>query len=1084
MAGAASAVMPSLNQVARATDLDTITQRLTSQLISQDPSDSTVEGYMSTLQSNGSWSDINYANTAQTNWTPATHLIRLYDMAESYWNPSSSLYQSSTLEADIFNAYNYWISADPQSTNWYDNDIRTPQDLGQTAVLMRGELSATQLSEADTIFDRADAELNVPSIAQGTNTVNLALVGIDQGIIDSQSSDLTQAFAEIYSTVSTEPPGAGDAIQPDHTYQFHGPQLYEGDYGTSIIEEGLEYGDFAIGTSYAMTTAQEESLVDTLLDGTQWFIYGQALDFTASGRDLSRQGFATDGLGYDGSIEYALDLSSYRSTELNAFMARQNADSSAGQAVAAYGLTGNREFYDSGSIVQQRPNYYESVHVTSTRNINNESINGENLKGLYLADGVNQIMVTGNEYANIEPVWNWQRLPGITVEQNSRSLQPGSADRGSGTYAGGVSDNMYGAEALIYSRFNVSADKSWFFFNNEEVALGANINGPNTTAEVDTTLNQALLTGTVTYQTTGSTSPQTLTTGSVTPANLQWVNQGNIGYFFITPLSNALIDAQSQSGNWQAINSQYSNATVSSNVFTLYIDHGVKPSAASYSYIVVPNIAASAMAAYQASIPIQILRNDSTVQAVQQTAQDITEAAFYSASSFSIVSGQTVSANSPSMVMLNRQTNSLELVASSPQNLQMALQVQLAGVTLSGSSSTWFDAMGTSTVVFNLPGGNYAGSSIGLTLTSDGATTPTVSLTNTVGSSTLSYTVTDPVALANNTTFSDDANSSLAFTASISGTASLSKSGAGTLTLSGLNTYNGGTNIYSGSVLVNSTSNLGASTGALVLGTPVPATGGTTTATANLTLNASVTVSGFSSTSNNTAADTLTLAHGVVLTDTGPFTVGGINNTTNATIYTGALTATGGGSLVVSGSGSFNVGQTSNNTGGKDTTTVNLSGLNNINVNTTGTFGVGLGINSAGILALADTSVNSSAPVNFINATEIDIGNSASRTTTAVFPRLRWGRPATRWMPPPATSASGKPADRFSGPPTPPPHPPSPSTAPAEPVPPTSRSARPTQAPTPPAGSRRFCSPATSPTSPPALWSSPTAPATSPEVRR
>src|SRR5580692_2270907 len=142
LVGAAWLIVPVDSRPASATDLDTVTSRVISQLIATDPSDSTVEGYMSSLQSNGSWSDINYSNTAQTNWTPATALTRMLDMAESYSNSSSSLDGSTTLEADILKAYDYWISVDPQSTNWYDNDIRTPQDLGTTMVLMRSQLSS------------------------------------------------------------------------------------------------------------------------------------------------------------------------------------------------------------------------------------------------------------------------------------------------------------------------------------------------------------------------------------------------------------------------------------------------------------------------------------------------------------------------------------------------------------------------------------------------------------------------------------------------------------------------------------------------------------------------------------------------------------------------------------------------------------------------------------------------------------------------------------------------------------------------------------------------------------------------------
>src|SRR5262249_23504541 len=153
-------------------------------------------------------------------------------------------------------------------------------------------------------------------------------------------------------------------------------------------------------------------------------------------------------------------------------------------------------------MVQQRAGYYASVKVVSTRTSQPEQGNNQGLKNLYLGDGVNQIMVTGNEYYGIQPSWNWRRLPGTTVEQDTRSLTPpGSfgATKGTTSYAGGVSDGTYGATAFNYNRFDVAAKKGWFFFDNEEVALGSAINAPNATSEVDTTLNQCLLTSTVSY---------------------------------------------------------------------------------------------------------------------------------------------------------------------------------------------------------------------------------------------------------------------------------------------------------------------------------------------------------------------------------------------------------------------------------------------------------------------------------------------------------------------------------------------------------------------------------------------------------
>ncbi len=839
----------------RADDVATISQRVTSQLLSSLPSTSTVQSDMNSLQANGSWSDINYANTAQTNWTPLTHLDRMDDMAKLYSDSSSSLFHNATLGADLSNAFNFWISANPMSTNWFDNDIAAPQALGSAMVLISSTLSSTQVSQGQTILGRAAADIHNET---GQNVVDEAIAGIDSAIVADSSSAMTTAFGEIGGTITVVP---GNGIQSDDSYMFHGPQLYMGGYGTSYINDTLNWASIGAGTSFAITTAQEHLLVDYLLNGTQWFARGRTLDLTADGRQVTFPSYVGAGDGYVGAIDNALALGTYRTSELQAFLARQQAVISSGTASSTVDpLSGNRDFFDTEIMVQQRPAYYASVKVVSTRTSQPEQGNNQGLENLYLGDGVNQIMVTGNEYLGIQPDWNWRRLPGTTVEQDTRSLTPPGtfgATKGTTSYAGGVSDGTYGAEAFSYNRFDVAAQKSWFFFDNEEVALGAAIKSSNTSFEVDTTLNQCLLTSTVSYETTASSTVQTLTTGTVTPTNLKWVYQGGVGYFFITPVSNATISAVTQSGNWATLNTAASSSTVTQNVFTLYVDHGTAVSNGSYSYIAVPGIAESAMDAYLASDPIQVLRNDATVQAIRQSSLDVTEAAFYAADSFAIVPGQTLAASAPSTVMLQRNPDMLKLSASSPQALQMSLNLTLTGVTLSGSSSTWFDALGNATAGFNLPGGTLAASTVGLTLSSDGNATPTVSLTSNDQVSNNSYTVSAAAALPANTTFSADSFSTLGFSNTLSGNASVTKIGAGTLALSGTNTFTSGVTINGGFVRATSNSALGPATttvntgGTLVVGAsptnPIVLSGGTLAftgspaMTGNLTATASTT---------------------------------------------------------------------------------------------------------------------------------------------------------------------------------------------------------------------------------------------------
>ena len=318
--GTALAIVFAAASWAAGSDLDSISQRVTSQLLSSLPSTATVQGYMNGLQANGSWSDIDYSNTSQTNWLPLPHLQRLESMAQLYSSSGSSLYQNATLGSDISNAFNYWISVDPMSTNWFDNDIATPQDLGATMVLVsKSILSASQISSGQIILARAKA--NIPS-QTGQNVVDEAIAGIYSSIVSGSSANMSNAFGSIGGTIQIV---AGNGIQADHSYMFHGPQLYMGGYGTSYAKDTLQWGSIGAGTNYALTAAQERLLVDYLLDGTQWFIRGRTMDLTADGRQATFPSYVGAGDGFVSSIQYALALGTYRQAELQAFLARQQA---------------------------------------------------------------------------------------------------------------------------------------------------------------------------------------------------------------------------------------------------------------------------------------------------------------------------------------------------------------------------------------------------------------------------------------------------------------------------------------------------------------------------------------------------------------------------------------------------------------------------------------------------------------------------------------------------------------------------------------------------------------------------------------
>ncbi|MCA1480970.1 hypothetical protein I6F37_39250, partial [Bradyrhizobium sp. NBAIM08] len=146
----------------------------------------------------------------------------------------------------------------------------------------------------------------------------------------------------------------------------------------------------------------------------------------------------------------------------------------------------------------------------STRSPRPETAAGENRRGFFEGDGMLMLLQDGDEYGDfgeqeIFPAWDWQRLPGTTIQHNGvipnyDQFGGGTHSPGSSNIVGSASDGQYGAAMMNYTRSGVSltARKSWFFFDDEIIALGADIDDATATSPVFTTLNQVLLDGNVT----------------------------------------------------------------------------------------------------------------------------------------------------------------------------------------------------------------------------------------------------------------------------------------------------------------------------------------------------------------------------------------------------------------------------------------------------------------------------------------------------------------------------------------------------------------------------------------------------------
>ena len=273
-----------------------------------------------------------------------------------------------------------------------------------------------------------------------------------------------------------------------------------------------------------------------------------------------------------------------------------------------------------------RPAYSFNVRLVSTRTRRTETGNKENLFGRYMPDGSTNIQVRGDEYYNIMPVWEWDKIPGVTAVDHPEDVIMDKAwgEPGSTNFVGGASDSLYGVSAYDMDYDGVKAKKSWFFFDRSVVCLGAGISGGNG-GDVGTTVNQCWLKGSVNVGDVSGKASKIRVGYTAVLKDPSYVWHDGVGYVF--PEGGSLtLSAVEQKGSWYRINNAHSKEDISGNVFKLWMDHGANPSNGKYVYAVIPGTVEEMS---RESAAVRVVANSDTLQAVRHTALKMLQAVFY-----------------------------------------------------------------------------------------------------------------------------------------------------------------------------------------------------------------------------------------------------------------------------------------------------------------------------------------------------------------------------------------------------------------------------------------------------------------------
>lgn len=588
-------------------DYEVILQRFREQLYPKNGAkqlDEEVGELLRQLSDKGKWGDLDYDCFFRTNWEPVQHLQRIKTIALAYTNPQSDYYGNEVLYDAISTGLSFWDEKDPKCHNWWYNQISVPQTLAEILAVMEAGTRKLSPAVAMSLMEKMEKRSD-PRKWTGANKMDIAIHHLARGCVLKNDSVVRVNASEIFYPVKIV---ESEGIQEDLSYHQHGPQLYIGGYGTVFVDNVTRMATILSGTDYAMNDEQTKLFSDFVRKTYLNVFRGHHLDFSVTGRGVSRTGI----LDYGESPSLFESMKQIDPQHEGEYEAAAIRFSKKGDVT--YGRTDQNTMYNrSDYMLHNRKKYDISVRTASTRTCKTESGNGENFYGTYMSDGATNIRVNGNEYTDIFPAWEWDKIPGTTLPAGEQKNKAEWGAKGKSNFTGGVSDGKYGVMTFVMDDYGMKAHKSWFLFDDEMICLGAGIES-SLPQDIVTTVNQCHRDGEVQQMP-------------------HWIWHDSIAYYF-PQKTNIQLRTGDQKGSWARINYNYPAAEISLPVFNLTINHGKSPLKAEYAYIVIPGIHTPEGIKQYDQKNISIESNTEHIQAVRSKKADVLQIVFFRPDTF------------------------------------------------------------------------------------------------------------------------------------------------------------------------------------------------------------------------------------------------------------------------------------------------------------------------------------------------------------------------------------------------------------------------------------------------------------------
>ena len=706
-------------------DMETVRARVVATMMAQRVDDARVKELIATLRSDGTWPGIDYQDVRREAFAHTRHLTNMTLMCRAYKKKESSLRGKKELKNAINLSLNYWLTNDFICENWWNNEIGTPDALTTILLVMDKDLSKEQIEKASVITGRA--HIDAWGARQSGDRIKITGIQAKNMLFKRDTEKFEMLLKVIEGEMRFVPPNQR-GLKSD--FSFHHRDDFVNNtlsYGSGYASAFVEWTTYLAGTSYQFSKQAIELLVDYYLDGMcKQMVYGKYPDPGIANRDITRR--ASDRPEGAGFTDQLMAATNYRHDELQEISNIRN-------GLANTTLSYGKFFWMTEYYSHQRPHYFTSVRMFSSRNANmEEPYNGEGLTNHHRGDGTNYISLTGLEYLNMTPVNDWQKIAGTTVMQKP-AMPPENEIQKYGVmdFVGAVTDGLYGAVGFdfISPHDPLRARKAWFFFDDEYVCLGAGIRSQSNLPVV-TAVDQRLKGGDVeisSHQIAVPVRPAeglgpspVAYNGSIgippemprqaneprTVESVKWVYHDGIGYLFPDQPVRVRVEDKPVTGNWTTSNRQVSTPKedVTMNVFKLWIEHGSRLNGATYQYIVMPGVSKEKVAAAWDKPAVTILSNTPDMQAVWHNTLNILQMVCYKNGQIKAPGGFQITMNTPGIAMVKIVNGRLELSVSDPSRNLAKMHLTIDRKVESTDPNfhiTWNEAKKISEILVDMP---------------------------------------------------------------------------------------------------------------------------------------------------------------------------------------------------------------------------------------------------------------------------------------------------------------------------------------------------------------------------------------------